>query len=297
MNFETFREFVVLADTGNYEEAAFKLFTTQSTLSKHIMALEDQLGGNPLFNRGRNGSELTDYGRKFYSYATHIVSLYDDFIKETSDVSKNSHALHIGYAAGMDAYGFFDIIRDFCHEHPDFSVFLEDERIARKIRTGEIDIGLLFEDPGSRELTSVILRQDRLVPIVPAGHPLADKKTINIAELAEYPFVLFPSDIFLRGKCVEYCSRHGFYPRIAHTVAASDLSTLIGFVSQGFGVSVIPEGEARYWESPDFVILEPTDNFLLNICIQYGLNHVATEAENEFIDYMKEHTVNPFSRK
>ena len=76
-------------------------------------------------------------------------------------------------------------------------------------------------------------------------------------------------------------------------MAASDLSTLIGFVSQGFGVSVIPEREAFYWKSDDFVILEPTDNFLLNICIQYGLDHVATDAEKEFIRYMKEHTKVP----
>ncbi len=294
MNFETFYEFVVLADTGNYEEAAFKLFTTQSTLSKHIMGLEDQLGGTPLFKRGRNGSELTGYGKKFYIYAQQIVNLYDDFVKETSGTNKSSHTLHIGYAAGMDSYGFFEIIKAFCNEHPDYNVFMEDERIARKLHNGEVDVGLLFEDQSNTDLASELIRHDRLVPIVPADHPLAGAGKINIVQLKEYPFVMFPSKLFLHDKCMEYCARHGFYPRIAHTIAASDLSTLIGFVAQGFGVSVIPENEARFWQNDDFVILEPTDNFLLNICIQYKQTHMLTEAENEFIRYMKDHTEDPY---
>lgn len=68
MDLNWFLEFVVLAETLHYANAAEKLYTTQSTLSKHIQAMEKELGAQ-LFVRGYHKLELTPFGRVMLPYA------------------------------------------------------------------------------------------------------------------------------------------------------------------------------------------------------------------------------------
>jgi len=288
MNIEYIKEFVVLTDIGNYEEAAFRLFTTQSTLSKHILSLEHDLGGSALFTRGRSSIELTEYGKKFYLYAERIIELYDGFISSANTLDKDSKTLHLGYAAGMDAYGFFDMIRDFCIRYPDCRVFLEDEMISRKLRTGDIDIGILFEDPGNFDRNSILLLQDRLVPVVPRSHPLAGRSSISMNELKNDDFVMFAPHLFLAAQCTQYCRQNGFNPKIAHTAASSNAELIISLAAHNFGTALIPETEARHCANPDVVILNPDTDYMLNICIQYEKQHSLTQSEMLFTNYIME---------
>ena len=67
MNTEYLKEFVVLAETKNFGEASDRLYMNQSTLSKHIKSLENELGIN-LFLRTTRRVELTNYGQTFLPY-------------------------------------------------------------------------------------------------------------------------------------------------------------------------------------------------------------------------------------
>lgn len=59
MKLEYLEDFVVLAETMNYEQAAFKLYVSQSTLSKHIQSLEEDLG-EPLVYHESGRTFLTE---------------------------------------------------------------------------------------------------------------------------------------------------------------------------------------------------------------------------------------------
>ena len=71
MNTEFLKEFVVLAETKNFWEASERLYMNQSTLSKHIKSLENELGVE-LFTRTTRRVELTSYGQTFLPYARTI---------------------------------------------------------------------------------------------------------------------------------------------------------------------------------------------------------------------------------
>jgi DNA-binding transcriptional LysR family regulator len=71
LEIEFIKEFVILAETGNYLKAADLLFISQPALSRHIMSLEKQLGV-ALFNRTTRSLELSEYGRRFLPYAREI---------------------------------------------------------------------------------------------------------------------------------------------------------------------------------------------------------------------------------
>ena len=74
MTTENMREFSVLAEKRNYIAAAEALGTTQASLSRHIMAMEEELGFK-LFERNTRNVELTLYGLRFLYFAQETVSL------------------------------------------------------------------------------------------------------------------------------------------------------------------------------------------------------------------------------
>lgn len=72
MDTELARTFLTVAATGNFVAAASRLHVTQSTVSARIHTLETTLGAR-LFQRGRNGAELTPAGKRFLRHAKHLV--------------------------------------------------------------------------------------------------------------------------------------------------------------------------------------------------------------------------------
>lgn len=72
MNTENLKEFIVLAETKNFWEASERLYMNQSTLSKHIKSLENDLGV-ALFTRTTRRVELTNYGEIFLPYAKSVT--------------------------------------------------------------------------------------------------------------------------------------------------------------------------------------------------------------------------------
>ena len=79
MTIEQMREFVILAEERNYLVAADMLYSTQATLSRHIMAMEKELGF-PLFTRSTKKIELTQEGSRFLIYARRAMKLQDDYL-------------------------------------------------------------------------------------------------------------------------------------------------------------------------------------------------------------------------
>lgn len=78
MELEYLKEFSVLAKTLSFSRTAERLFTTQSTISKHLRSLEAALG-MPLFVRTNRHVELTEEGRDFLPYAERMLQLQYEY--------------------------------------------------------------------------------------------------------------------------------------------------------------------------------------------------------------------------
>ena len=78
MTVENMREFVVLAEERNYLVAADILYSTQATLSRHIIAMEEELGFT-LFNRSTKKIELTQEGSRFLLYARNAIRIQEAY--------------------------------------------------------------------------------------------------------------------------------------------------------------------------------------------------------------------------
>ena len=90
MEINYLKEFVILARTGNYLETADCLYMGQSSLSRHIKTLEEELDIR-LLDRTTRKVSLTEAGRLFLPYAEHIMSLQEQYQDVLLDFKKNSH--------------------------------------------------------------------------------------------------------------------------------------------------------------------------------------------------------------
>ena len=122
MEIEYICEFVVLAETCNYMEAADRLFVSQSALSRHIKALEEELKVQ-LFDRSTRKVSLSPFGSLFLPYARQIASTRYAYEAAIAGALKAEHGnIRLGTIPVMSQYGITDLIMRFRQENPGFSM-------------------------------------------------------------------------------------------------------------------------------------------------------------------------------
>ena len=121
MELSYIREFVVLAETGNYLEAADALFIAQSSLSRHIKSIELDLG-SPLFDRTTRKVVLNGFGQAFLPYAKKMVEIQEEYENVLqSYLSGVSSTITVASIPSMVRYNITDVLAGFKQANPDIS--------------------------------------------------------------------------------------------------------------------------------------------------------------------------------
>lgn len=241
MDIDYIHEFVVLADTGNYMEAADKLFLTQSSLTRHIQKLEADLGVL-LFDRSTRHIELNKYGNLFMPYARQISQLQKEYSTTfCNELNRERGTIRIGAIPVMAQYQITDILARFQQENRNFMLDIQEAdslKLIQMLRDEEIDFAVIREsDDASSAFCKIPITQDTLAALMPAGHPLAVKDHIELKQLYRDSFLLLGRDTFMYSLCVRECRSAGFEPHIAFT--SNRVDNIIGLVSKGMGVGLL----------------------------------------------------------
>lgn len=88
MNIENIRCFISLAECLNFTKAAMKEHITQTTMSRKISVLEEELGATLLYRDTRE-VHLTSAGSQFYSQAVELVNLYDRTVEQVQSAQQS----------------------------------------------------------------------------------------------------------------------------------------------------------------------------------------------------------------
>ena len=219
MTIEQMREFVILAEERNYLVAADMLYSTQATLSRHIMAMEKELGF-PLFTRSTKKIELTQEGSRFLVYARRAMKLQDDYLAELECAKRSmSESLTVGYNALATFYHFTDKLTQFMTNHPKVPIKLmedDSEVLIKAVQNGSCDLAVIQDDPFHPvdSLERVHIASDALDAVLPLNHPLARAKSIDLLQLKNDNFAIgiehkIPGSIFINA-----CRHAGFEPKI-----------------------------------------------------------------------------------
>jgi DNA-binding transcriptional LysR family regulator len=187
--------FVAIAEEGSFTAAADRLNLVQSAVSATIRTLEAELS-TPLFERTTRRVMLTDAGHTLLPEARAILEasrLAIDAVDQVKGGVRGTVAVGIMQASASSAVSVPKLVAGFQRLHPLVTVRVRhvggSEDIATHVRDGELDLGILSLPGEESGLELTELGREPMLLACPAGHPLSERKTVSIAELADEPFV------------------------------------------------------------------------------------------------------------
>src|SRR5215831_7687018 len=245
----TFRRlfyFVTVAEEQHFRRAAERLHVSQPPLTQRIQTLEHDLGVQ-LFRRTGNRIELTEGGRLILAEAK-VVLAQVDRLKNVAHQIRQGEAGHLQVLVGSSAplvQGFTEAIEAFQRDHPGVILDLV-QTTARSafeaLQEGRIDICVLRSttSSGVDGVQQMVIARDRLMLVLPSGHPKALAAKVALGDLTKERFIQFPPErsLALYTQTQELWARVGAIPRTVQK-AESGLATLT-LVAAGLGNAILP---------------------------------------------------------
>ncbi len=245
MEIRTLRAFVEVVRQGGFSPAAKVVFATQSTVSKAVKQLEEEVG-IPLLDRVGSRSTLTVAGEVVYRRALTILAERDDLITELDELrGLKRGSLRLGLPAVATSAMFAPLFLAYRSRYPGIDIRLVEhggERLEELLRSGEIDIAASLL-PVSHEFDWQEVRSEPLMALVPADHPLAGREAAELPSLKDSPFILFEPGFALNRLILAACRRRGFEPTVA--ARSSQIDFMAELVAVGLGVAFLPRGMAE----------------------------------------------------
>ena len=228
---------------GSVTAAAARLGYTPSAVSQQIGALEREAGAELLERVGR-GVRPTAAGLLLTEYADAIGRQVAEAETALADLlAGRTGRLVVRYFATAGASLVAPAVARLRTEHPGVQIELkltDPESALPDVKEGRADLALVVgpRPTGYDGVRLVHLLDDPYLAVLPKGHRLAARRTVQLTELAAEPWVgsEWP------GPCLDAqlaaCEAAGFRPRFV--VDSEDYVTAQGFVAAGLGVSLIP---------------------------------------------------------
>jgi len=242
MDTDSLRAFLVITETGSFSAAAIQLHLTQPAVSKRIALLERKIGAK-LFDRIGRTVNLTEAGRELVPRARDILFNIEDTRRAIHNLSGNiTGELALATSHHIGLWRLPPLLQEFSRQHPDVALdlhFMDSEAAHELILQGNLEIGVITLAPSPHaRLQSIPIWNDRLIFIVSSGHPLAQRDTITLEELAEFPAIL-PDLSTFTGRIVQSL----FNDRKLNlniSMTTNYLETIKMLISIGLGWSVLP---------------------------------------------------------
>jgi DNA-binding transcriptional LysR family regulator len=240
MDLRTLRAFVEVIRLGGFSRAAKAVFTTQSTVSKAVKQLEEELG-LPLVDRTGARSRPTAAGEIVYRRAVAMLAERDDLLAELDELrGLKRGVLRLGLPPIGSNTLFAPLFAVYRSRYPGVEIRLLEhgsKRLAELLRAGDIDLGALLL-PIADDLEWQDVHREPIVAIVPADHPLANRAQVSLAELGSLPFILFEAGFALNAIIQDACRRCAVTPQVA--ARSSQIEFILELIAAGLGVGFLP---------------------------------------------------------
>ena len=281
--------FITAAETLSFTEAGKLHYISQTAITQHIQALEEQLGVK-LFAREKKRVHLTPAGEIFYMEAKAILERSKIAINRARNAADGiSGSLNIGYVKGQGFSLITPLIKKFYLQNPSvkFQIYRQAHLdLLMNLEQGRMDFifNIVYGNTDLTDFTYKRIARDRLYAVLPPGHPYAQLSSIRRYDLRDEPFLLTkyyddPSAKKYGHVIPDKYAESGFIPRIDSR--SSDAETLMILVSTGIGITILPESIVS-------TLGHSTD-----------LSFVPLEGDHEYVDILaiwKDNTSNPVTQ-
>ncbi len=185
--------FCKVVELKSFSKAGEAVHLSQPTVSSHIKELESHFD-TQLIDRLARQALPTKAGELLYKNAKRLLAVRDETESAMSEfLGIIKGRLTVGGSTIPGGYLLPKLIGDFCRTYPEVYVSLkvgDTSDILESISNGQIEVGVVGAISDDQQLEQMALAQDRLCVVVPADHPLAMKKSINLDELFNESFII-----------------------------------------------------------------------------------------------------------
>ena len=233
---------VAIARAGHFGRAAESCSVSQPALSQQILALEASCG-TALFDRLKSGVRLTPFGRGFVQLAQATIEsarALDAFALGHS--GRPDRPLHFGLIPTVAPYLLPEIFPALAESLADLTFTISENRtdgLIASLVDGSLDIALIGTEPpdGGPKLVSQTLFFDPFVLATSLEDRIA--KPVSLAMLQPDRILLLDEGHCFRDQTIAACRLES--DPAARTFSATSLSTIVEFVVNGKGVTLLPQ--------------------------------------------------------
>ena len=248
----------------NVSATAQSLYTSQPGISKQIRLLEDELGVEVFARSGKHLTRVTPAGEAILKTAGEILRKVES-IKQVAQEFSNEQkgSLSIATTHTQARYALPKTIGNFIERYPEVSLHMHQGtpmQISELAADGTVDFAIATE---ALELFSDLVmmpcyRWNRAI-VVPRNHPLAQKSSLALEDVAAHPLVTYVFGFTGRSKLDEAFMSRGLVPKVVFTAADADV--IKTYVRLGLGIGIVAKMAYDEELDDDLVALDASHLF------------------------------------
>jgi len=246
MEVQQLQAFLLVAETGSFSIAAEKLHLTQPAVSKRVALLEEELG-TALFDRIGRNIGLTEAGRALLPHARAIDAELRSAARSVRDLAGEvAGDLRLATSHHIGLHRLPPVLSGFSAAFPAVHIdidFMDSEQAYDQIMQGRAELAVVTLAPTQEpSLIALPLWRDPLDFMVGRQHPLASKRTLELAQLAAHPAILPGLNTYTGQIVKRLFDREGVV--LSVSMATNYLETIRMLASVGLGWTVLPRSMA-----------------------------------------------------
>ncbi|MDP4083230.1 MAG: selenium metabolism-associated LysR family transcriptional regulator [Bacillota bacterium] len=254
--------FTKVVEHKSFSKAADDIFLSQSTVSSHIQSLEKSLNVH-LFDRVGRESVLTPYGERLYQWALKILQLKDEALLDIGQgLTESKGAIRMAVSSVPGQFIVPKMVKQFREVYSGVTFHINQsssKTVAEHVLSGIVDIGILGEKYEDEKLCYIPLLKEKLVLIT--SNLVNMNSPINIQEIKKYPFIMRNSDSGTNTILQKFLQESQISKEQLNIIAYTDGQSLIQFVVQNIGISIISEVAANEYRSYKMLNAYPIEDF------------------------------------
>ena len=255
LNIEQLKYFLAISEHKTFLEAADEMNISQSSLSKQLSKLENELGVE-LIDRSKRSASITKAGKVFLNDAEKILNQYQIMLNHMQDFKNNREVFRVGSLAFLGQYGLNFKLADFNAAHREYNVVVEDveeDILIEGFRNGTYDmiIGRTLPPEIPCGCAEKIV-DDELVAVMRKSHPLASKKFVELSEVVSMPLFLTKTYTSIYKICTQLFDENNLVPAKVFT---SRSETIISMISTQNAVGLLPRRGLDIFQHSDITVV------------------------------------------
>lgn len=235
--------FLEVVRRGSVTRAAEALVLSQPSVSAQLKTLERSLG-IPLFTRVGRGIQLTEGGEIVAQYARRIFGLAEELAESVADLQGLATGrLIVGASTTVGEYLLPEALGHFKQAYPGIEIHLQianTQRIVARILSVDLDLGFVGEEVTDARLVRLPYRDDEVVPVVAATHPLAGLRNPPPEDVVAQGLIVRESGSATRATAERHLTALGLRPPTIMELGSNE--AIKRAVATGHGVAFLSRG-------------------------------------------------------